>query len=135
MTVELWAMAWTAILLLVLAIVSATGGTAVMGPEWAFGNRDAPPTTVGWVARSARAHRNLIENLPPFTAIVVAAHLAGVHTEYTVLGAEIFLAARVAHAIFYSTGVTFLALRTLVHFASIGGTITIFWQLVSHGMR
>ena len=134
MTVELWAMAWAGLLLLALAIISASGGTVAMGPGWAFGNRDAPLTAGGWVARSTRAHRNLIENLPPFTAVVVAAHLAGVHNELTILGAEVFLAARVAHAIFYSTGVTFLAVRTLMHFASIGGTIVIFWQLVSSAL-
>ena len=134
MTIELWAMAWAAILLLALAFISASGGTATLGTAWAFGNQEDAPTAKGWVGRSVRAHRNLIENLLPFTAVVVAAHLANVHTQYTVLGAEIFLGARVAHAILYSAGITALALRTLAHFASIGGTVLIFSQLVSRGV-
>lgn len=91
-------------------------------------------TAGGWIGRCTRAHRNLIENLLPFAAVVLVADAAGVHNGLTVLGAEIFVVARVAHAALYTAGITALSARTIAHFAGIAGTLLIFSQLVGRGL-
>jgi uncharacterized MAPEG superfamily protein len=134
MTIELLALASLAVLLLALAFISAAGATATLGSAWATGNRDHDMAAGGWIGRCTRAHRNLIENLLPFAAVVLVAHSAGVHNGLTVLGAEIFVVARVAHAALYTAGITALSVRTVAHFAGIFGTLLIFSQLVTHGL-
>jgi uncharacterized MAPEG superfamily protein len=134
MTVELEALSVLAVLLLALAFIAAGGATATLGTKWATGNRDQDASVGGWVGRCTRAHRNLIENLLPFAAIVLVAHVAGVHNELTVLGAEIFLVARVAHAALYTAGIAAFSVRTIAHFAGIIGTLLIFSQLITQSL-
>jgi len=43
------------------------------GMQWALGNRDEPLAVPAWTARAVRAHANLIENLAPFTILVLEA--------------------------------------------------------------
>jgi uncharacterized MAPEG superfamily protein len=131
MTIELWAVAWTGLLLLVLILLSAVGNVQAMGNEWGIGNREVPAKGEGWAGRAKRAYMNLMENLVVFAAAVVPAHIAGVHTSLTVLGAQLFLIGRIVHAVVYLGGWTFLALRTLAYFAGVAGTIMIFIALMT----
>ena len=71
-----------------------------------------------WAARSQRAHLNMVETLPAFAAVVVAAGvLAPMGTHATIATwAQIFFVARVAHAFVYTLAIPYL--RTPVYLVS-----------------
>ncbi len=60
-----------------------------------------------WAKRAKQAHYNAIENLAPFSAIVIVAHLADVNNELTEAAALAFFWFRVVHYILYVLGVPF----------------------------
>jgi uncharacterized MAPEG superfamily protein len=130
MSVELSMLMWSGVLLLVLIVISANANIMAMGMPWGFGNRDEAATPEGWGARAKRAYMNHLENTVVFAAIVIPVSLAGISNEMTVLGAQIFLGARILHAIVYVGGITLLALRTLAYFAGLIGTVLILLQAV-----
>ncbi|WP_298464108.1 MAPEG family protein [uncultured Erythrobacter sp.] len=76
------------------------------------------PETPLWVERSKRAHLNMIETMPAFIAVVVAAGLMGDSSIAATVGmwAQIFFFARVLHAVVYTLGVP--GLRTPVYLVS-----------------
>lgn len=49
-----------------------------------------PPELPAWAQRSKRVHKNLMENLAPFAALVLTAHVTGAANETTALSAQIF---------------------------------------------
>lgn len=102
-----------------LGQVTALGKIRSAGLAWGMGNRDSEPDTPGWVKRTERAQRNLLESLPLFTALVVSAHLSGRLSANTELGATIWMAARAAHAAVFVAGITFW--RTIAYYASLAG--------------
>eukprot|EP00439_Symbiodinium_sp_Y106_P087133 s1_g40.t1 len=119
---------WSGVLLLVLVVVAANAGIMAMGMPWGFSNRDEAANLEGWGARAKRCYMNHLENMVIFAAILLPVNLSGISNEMTVLGAQIFLGARVAHAIIYVSGITLLGLRTLAYFAGVIGTILILIQ-------
>jgi len=88
------------------------------------GYPESPPAVPEWSTRTMKAHGNLVENLVPFAALVLVAHLAGVANEMTALGATIFFWARVVHTLGYIFAVPWV--RTLGFFAGFGGMVLIF---------
>jgi len=60
-----------------------------------------------WAQRAKNAHRNAIENLVPFAALVIVAHLTGVSNEATAAAAVAYFWLRVAHAAVYILNVPF----------------------------
>jgi uncharacterized MAPEG superfamily protein len=129
MTTDLQMLVWTAVLSLLLPAVYAGGRLSQPGGvAWGFGNRDTPIAVPPWTGRAVRAHANLVENLPPFIILVVAAHLMGRANETTALGATIFFWARVAHAIVYTAGIVYL--RTAAFAVSLLGEVMILSQLL-----
>ena len=78
-----------------------------------------------WAQRAHRAHLNLLENLPPFAALVLIANLTGV----TVSGAAaVFFWARIVHAIVHVAGLPYL--RTVAFLVSWVAMITMFFQVI-----
>ncbi len=71
-----------------------------------------------WAVRSQRAHLNMVETLPAFVAVVVAAgFLASPESYETIaLWAKFFFFARIAHALVYTLGIPYL--RTPVYLVS-----------------
>lgn len=128
MSVELSMLMWSGVLLLVLILCSATANSLAMGLPWGLSNRDEPASTDGWRGRLKRAYANHTENTLIFAAILLPVSLSGISNDMTVLGAQIFLGARVAHAIIYVAGITLLGLRTLAYFAGVAGIIMILIQ-------
>lgn len=123
MSVELMMLLYSAILL--FAIILAQAGLAINqnGLMMQAGSRDslAEPTVLR--LRLLRLTANMQENLVMFAAVVLVANAAGVSNETTVMGASIFLYARVAHAIIYGFG--WPMIRPLFYFASLYGMIII----------
>lgn len=82
-----------------------------------------------WAQRSQRAHLNMVETLPAFAAVVLAASAIAPDVAYSSIAqwAQVFFVARVAHAVLYTLGIPYL--RTPVYLVSwlailmIGATI------------
>lgn len=108
MSTDLTMLAYSALLTVVLAFPPVIALMLSKGLPFAVGNRDEPYELPVWGERAVRAHRNLLENLPIFAALVLVAHVAGVSNEATAFGATLFFWSRVAHAIIYIVGVPWL---------------------------
>lgn len=77
-----------------------------------------------------RAHLNFLENLLPFAIVVLCARAIGVSNSLTVLGAEIFLIARLVHVASYAAGATIV--RTIAHHTGTLGTLLVAFELFAH---
>ena len=128
LTAELHLLVWSVALCVVQMLVAVTGAQLQVGLPRLVGNREALPEATGWAGRAARAHRNMLENLVLFAALVLAAQVAGLANETTALGALLFFWGRVAYAIVYLIGIPWV--RTGAWAVSMVGLVLIFLQLV-----
>ena len=119
---------WAVLLTVVQAVVAAQGAAFQVGLSTLAGNREGMPELRGWAGRASRAHRNMLENLVLFAALVLVAVAAGKTNGTTLLGAQIFLCARIVYALVYIAGVPWL--RTGVWVVSVVGLAMIFLQLI-----
>jgi len=131
MTIELTMLAWSTVLLIVLIMISANANLMAMGMEWGLGNRDEPSKVSGWGARARRTYLNHLENLLIFGLLIIVAHLANVHSDLTVIGAELFLGARIVYAILYISGISTMGARTLAYFAGLVGTLMVAYAVLT----
>ncbi|HEY3148800.1 MAG TPA: MAPEG family protein [Dongiaceae bacterium] len=127
-TADLHLLVWTVALCVVQMIVAVAGATVQVGLPRLAGNREPLPELTGWAGRAQRAHRNMLETLVLFAALVIVAHMAGLNNDSTVLGAQIFFWARLAYAIVYLIGIPWV--RTSLWALSMVGLVIIFLQLV-----
>ena len=81
------------------------------------------PADAPWVDRARRAHLNAIENLAVFAPLVLVGAIIGVSTRTTVLSAEIYVAARLAHYVIYAAGIP--VVRTLAFLIGACATLAI----------
>lgn len=125
---ELMWLLWAVALTVVQMLVAVSGATLQVGLPMLAGNREGLPPFTGWVGRAQRAHRNMLESLVLFTALVLVAALAGKTNAMTLLGAQLFVWARLVYAGVYVAGIPWL--RTGVWFVSVIGLVLIFLQLV-----
>ena len=125
---ELTLLAWATVLTLVQAVVAVQGALMQVGLPMLAGNREGMPEIKGWGGRAARAHKNMIENLVLFAALVLVAVVTGKTNDTTLLGAQLFLYARIAYAIVYIAGLPWV--RTAVWGVSVVGLAMIFVQVV-----
>jgi uncharacterized MAPEG superfamily protein len=125
---ELTLLVWATLLAVVQAVVAVQGAMMQVGLPTLAGNREGMPEIKGWGGRAARAHRNMLENLVLFAALVLAAVAAGKTNNMTLLGAQVFLYARVAYALVYLVGLPWV--RTAVWAVSVVGLAMIFLQLI-----
>jgi uncharacterized MAPEG superfamily protein len=129
MATDLTMLVWSAVLCLALPATYLVGRAQVPGGlAWGFGNRETPLAVPAWAGRAQRAHANLVENLAPFAALVLAAHASGRANAATALGATLFFWGRVAHAAVYIAGIPYL--RTAVFFVATAGELVILTQLL-----
>jgi len=125
---ELTLLVWATLLTVVQAVVAVQGAFNQVGLLVLAGNREGMPEIKGWAGRAARAHRNMLENLVLFAALVLVAVVADKANDKTLLGAQIFLWARVAYAAIYVAGIPWL--RTGAWVVSVVGLAMIFLQLI-----
>ncbi len=128
MTVDLTMLAWSAALCLVLALPYTIGLNKALGLPILVGNRENFPTVEGWIGRAKRAHMNMLENIAPFAALVLVAHVAGKADASTALGAQLFFWARLVHAVVYIAGLPWI--RTAAYAVSVVGMVMIFLKIV-----
>lgn len=115
-------LAFLQIIAAVLLTVPQVGLPALLG------NRDDMPPIAGAADRANRAYRNMLESLLLFTALILIAAVAGKTNATTLLGAQLFIWARLAYAIIYVIGIP--VLRTGAWFIAVIGMALIFFQLV-----
>ena len=128
MSIELQMLLWSVVLTFVQMLVAVMAANTQVSLVVLVGNREGLPELTGWVGRAQRAHRNMLESLPLFIALVLIAQVAGRTNGMTALGAELFFWGRLAHAVIYIAGLPWL--RTLAWLVSVVGLILIFRQLV-----
>jgi uncharacterized MAPEG superfamily protein len=81
------------------------------------------PADPPWVDRARRAHLNAIENLAVFAPLVLVAAIVQVSTRATILSAQVYVAARIAHYVIYAAGVP--VVRTLAFLIGACATLII----------
>jgi uncharacterized MAPEG superfamily protein len=128
MTPDLTYLVWAVALTLVQLLVATVGASTQVAIPVLVGNREAAIEGRGWVGRAQRAHRNMLESLALFAALVLVAHVSGRANAMTALGAAIFFYSRVAYALVYWLGIVWV--RTLVFTAAIVGLLLILKQLL-----
>ena len=128
MSIEMKLLVWSVVLTLVQMVVAALGAQVSVGLPALAGNRENMPALEGWAGRASRAHRNMLENIALFAALVLVAQVAGKTNATTALGAQIFFWARLAYAGIYIAGVPWL--RTGAWVVSIIGLVMILVQLI-----
>ena len=101
MTVLTW------LTVLVASLIRAKAWTP-QGLMLAFGNRDNLPPATPLAGRAERAAANTLENLVFFAVLALAAQAAGATNERVLLGAQVFLWARVAYLPVYVAGIPFV---------------------------
>jgi uncharacterized MAPEG superfamily protein len=115
MKTELLYLLLTAVLTGLLWIPVVIGYVKTRGPLTDESYRTPPTTDLpDWVKRANRAHVNAVENFAPFAAVVLIAQFMNVSTPTTMLCAEIYFFARLAHAIVHISGVGKFKLRTVL---------------------
>jgi uncharacterized MAPEG superfamily protein len=127
MTPELTYLAYAIALFFVIVLVQGYAGIANNGGMAMANNRDnlKPPTA--FQARMKRLTDNFRENLWFFAPLVLIAAIAGLSNQWTVLGAQIFLFSRIAHAIWYAFGWPYV--RPLLWLVGVIGCAMIFFAL------
>src|SRR2546426_9506669 len=79
---ELNLLVWSVVLTVVQMLVAAQAAFNKVGLMALVGNREGMPVLTGWGGRATRAHRNMLENLVLFAALVLVAGTAG-HARHT----------------------------------------------------
>jgi uncharacterized MAPEG superfamily protein len=125
---ELMWLLWAVALTVVQMLIAVSGATLQVGLPRLAGNRDGLHDCTGWVGRAQRSHRNMLESLVLFAALVLIAVVSNKTNSNTLLGAQIFVWARLVYAPVYMAGIPWL--RTLVWLVSMIGLALIFFQLV-----
>ncbi len=121
---ELTLLAWTVALALVQILLPSTFRTMETGVAYNAGPRDAEGPPVGVVtARLRRAQANLYETLPLFAIVILIAHVAGREGTQTLVGAWLYLLARVVYLPLYWFGVPMI--RSLVWVVSMLGLVLV----------
>ena len=128
MSVELTLLVWAVALAFVQMLIAVWGAKEQVGLDTLIGNRDPMPKIAGWAGRAERAHRNMLESLVLFAALVLVAALVRRSNAMTVLGAHLFFWGRLAYAVIYVAGIPWA--RTGVWAGSVLGLVLIFLQLV-----
>jgi uncharacterized MAPEG superfamily protein len=125
---ELTLLVWAVVLAFVQMLVAVSGATLQVGLPALAGNREGLAPFTGWAGRAQRAHRNMLESLVLFAALVLVAVAAQKTNSTTLAGAQLFLWARVAYAVVYLVGIPWL--RTAIWLASVVGLVMIFSQVL-----
>lgn len=128
MKTELAMLVGAVVLAMIQVVVAVVGAMLQVGLPVLAGNRENIPDILGWAGRAARAHRNMLESLVLFAALVLSAQAAGISNAMTVLGTQLFLWGRVAYAVLYVAGVPWA--RTAAWAAAVLGMLLILSQLV-----
>ena len=128
MTLELELLIWSTVLALIQMLIALLSAIAQVGLMTLVGNRENLPALDGWAGRAQRAHRNMLESLTIFAALVLVAQVAGKSNAVMALGAQLFFWGRLAYAPVYIIGIPWL--RTGLWGISFVGVLQILSQIL-----
>src|SRR5437667_5700106 len=128
MPLELKLLIWATVLALIQMLIALLGAIAQVGLAALVGNREDLPAIDGWAGRAQRAHRNMLESLTIFAALVLVAQVVGKSNAVTALGAQLFFWSRLAYAPVYVIGIPWL--RTALWGISFVGLLQILTQIL-----
>ena len=128
MSIELKLLVWSTALALIQMLIALLAAIAQVGVMRLVGNRENLPALEGWAGRAQRAHRNMLESLTIFAALVLVAQVAGKSNAAKALGAQLFFWSRLAYASVYVIGIPWL--RTGLWGVSFAGLLQILSQLL-----
>jgi uncharacterized MAPEG superfamily protein len=128
MSLELKLLVWSVALAFAQCLVAVIGAFLQVGLPTLAGNRENMPAITGWGGRAERAHRNMLQSLVLFTALVLVAQVTSKLDATTALGAQLFFWARLAYAAVYLIGLPWI--RTGVWAIAVLGLVLIFIRLV-----
>jgi uncharacterized MAPEG superfamily protein len=126
---ELLVLAASVLLVAAQIVIAAQLGNRQYGLRWAAGPRDAdvgPPGVL--LGRARRALSNTLETWPLFAAAVLAVGLAGRFDLWSLIGAHLYIWARVVYLALYLAGVPLL--RSLVWNVGLAGILLVLAQLL-----
>ncbi len=83
-----------------------------------------------WARRAHAAHRNSIESLPVFAALVLIAQAAGMADAFVAAAAQIYFWARLAFYGVYVAGIP--VVRTLLFFVGLGAIFAIAFHVLGY---
>ena len=129
MAVELFVLAWAMVLLLIHIFAAAHVKTKQYGTDWNMGARDESlPPLNPLAGRLARAQANFQETLPIAIVALIGVVVAGRSSDMTMLGAHIWLGARIVYLPVYGLGIP--KIRTLIFLVSLIGLGMVLWPLL-----
>jgi uncharacterized MAPEG superfamily protein len=128
MTPDLKLLLWTVALTFLEVVVAVLAVNGQVPLTALIGNRDQPIDLTGLAGRAVRAHRNMLESLPLFIALVLIAQVAGKANTATLVGAHLFFWGRLGHWLIYLAGIPWA--RTVAWAVSVVGLVVIFVALV-----
>jgi uncharacterized MAPEG superfamily protein len=128
MSLELKLLVWSVALAFAQCLIAVVGALLQVGLPTLVGNRENMPAITGWAGRAERGHRNMLQSLVLFTALVLAAQVTSKLDATTALGAQLFFWARLAYVAVYLIGLPWI--RTAAWAVSILGLVLIFIRLV-----
>lgn len=123
MTIELQSLLGAVFILFALLTVQGTLVPLTHGVRWGLGPRDETRTPSVLQGRMNRIVANHLEGVAMFAPLVLVAHLAGVSTPLTQLGAELFVVSRALFVVAYAFGIP--VLRSLIWGVSVAGLLMI----------
>ena len=105
-------------------LLSILFNLAGRGLPWGLSARDEPAKPIGKIgARTERAWHNFVETFALFAGAVLLAHALGKSTPTSVMGAQIYIWARLLYLPFYMFAIPYL--RTLAWIASLAGIVMV----------
>jgi uncharacterized MAPEG superfamily protein len=126
---ELLVLAGSVLLVTVQIVLAAQLGNRQYGLRWAASARDAAVAPAGvLLGRARRALSNLLETYPLFAVAVLAVGLAHRFDFWSLLGAHLYLWARVVYLVLYLAGLPLI--RSLVWNVALVGVFLVLAQLV-----
>lgn len=113
MSTDLTLLVWAVALTLAQCVIAAVGAQTQVGLPALAGNRENLPAITGWPDRAARAHRNMLESLVLFAALVLVARVSERADAMTALGSELFFWARLVYVPVYLAGIPWVRTAAL----------------------
>lgn len=121
-------LALSVVLLLVHIGLQGMLATKELGSAWNAGPRDEEREPSGaYAGRATRASRNFQETYPAFIGLLLGLAFAGDPSGLGLIGATVWLAARVVYIPLYLAGIPYI--RSLVWLVSIGGLLVMLFAL------
>lgn len=132
MTFELTMLLWVALTLIGLLAIQGSLTPINQGFAWGLGARDEPREMTAFQGRMKRIVNNHVEGMVIFAVLVLIAHLAGISTTLTQIGAGLYLASRVLFALVYMSGLP--VIRTVVWTVGTVGLFMIAFEILTAGV-